>query len=196
MRAAAAFSALAALGVSVHAQAEEPAAPRRFEPWMGEFSLGTGVLAPSSDHNLQDESGARQPLEVAPEFALRLAFVPSWAGVELEGEFAPTRTDAGRRASLWLGHASGILQWPLGRFAPFVTLGAGRMRAVGPSLGDDSDPSLRTGLGLKYLLTAAHQLRLDVRDTLTQKNGASQGSLTHSPALVLSFGLVLRVGSP
>ncbi len=56
-------------------------------------------------------------------------------------------------------------------------------------MGNDTDPEFHFGAGLKYALTHALGLRLDVRDTLSQKANADDGDLTHFPEVTLGLAV-------
>jgi hypothetical protein len=84
-----------------------------------------------------------------------------------------------------------MAELPLSRLAPFLVLGAGRMGVFGNALGNDGDPLLYFGAGAKFGLSDLVSARFDLRDNLTQKTAASDGSLTHS--LEATLGIAVRL---
>lgn len=160
---------------------------------VGELGVFAGLFMPSSAHNLKQLGAPQQPLSTAPTFGLRAAFLPiPYLGVEGEFAFAASQTDDDAHAALWYVRAHILGQAPLWRLVPFGLLGVGRLRAVGPSIGDDTDPTVYFGAGAKVALTPSWSVRLDVRDNMSQKWNAPEGILTHSPEILLGVNLVLR----
>jgi hypothetical protein len=84
-----------------------------------------------------------------------------------------------------------MAQLPLSRLAPFLDLGGGRMGVFSNTLGNDGDPLLYFGAGAKFALSDLVSARFDLRDNLTQKTAASDGSLTHS--LEATLGITVRL---
>jgi len=165
---------------------------QRFVPgsgMAGEVGLFLGLLIPSSDHNFHDEEKQHQGLgSAAFDFGIRAAFLPiPFLGAELEGALMPTATDDGQGATIWAVRAHGLLQAPVSRISPFVLLGGGRMGALSDPLGNDADPLLHFGVGAKLSINDRVLARLDIRDNLTQKNGAALGSLTHHPEFLIGL---------
>jgi hypothetical protein len=167
---------------------------KKYEPEDMMFEAGAflGLMLPSSNHNLRADpaEGSVGPHEefasVAPEFGGRLAFYPiKYVGAEIEGAWLPTSTDSDSSASIFAGRLHAIGQLPMGRLTPFVLLGFGALGAGSTPMGTDSDPAIHFGAGVKYGITPGIALRADLRDTMAQKFGADQGSLTHFPELFL-----------
>jgi outer membrane protein OmpA-like peptidoglycan-associated protein len=172
----------------------------RFEPKPMQFELGLilGIMLPSKDHNIRAD-GARPEAyaSVAPEFAMRASFLPiPYVGAEFEAAWLPTSTENDSTASLFAGRAHVIGQFPIGRFTPFALIGAGAIGGGSTPMGTDTDPALHFGLGLKYALTEGFGVRLDVRDTLSQKIGSAtedvqDGDLTSHWEVLLSATFAL-----
>jgi OOP family OmpA-OmpF porin len=186
-------------GASASGDASGPAAPdddKDYEPedMMFESGVFAGILFPSSDHNLREDLGNVAVYEeyasVAPVFGARVAFYPiRFVGAEVEGAWAPTSTDTDDSATIYGARLHAIGQYGFGRFTPFVLFGAGAIGASSTSMGNDTDPEFHFGAGLKYALTHALGLRLDVRDTLSQKANADDGDLTHFPEITLGLAV-------
>ncbi len=166
----------------------------RPEDGLVEVGIFGGVLFPSKSHNFQDESRPHQAFKsIAPDIGLRLGYYPlSFLGAELEGAVMPTRTeDDDESAGLWAVRGHVVGQLPMYSIVPFLLAGGGRMGAGSDSMGSDGDPAIHFGAGVKVPLDDFVSLRLDVRDNMTQKNGASDGSQTHHPEILgaLTFTL-------
>jgi len=173
-------------------QADEVPWIRRFVPssgMYGEVGLFLGVLFPSPDHNFHNEFREHQGLGTAAfDFGIRAAFLPlPYGGVELEGALMPTATDDGQGATIWGVRIHGLLQAPVSRISPFLLVGGGRMGALSDPMENDADPLLHFGIGAKLGINDRVLARLDVRDNLTQKNGAAEGALTHHPEVLLGL---------
>lgn len=199
-----AFLALALLGSSsfVHAQDEAqpaaaPAAPEVDEKRPARFELGifAGAFFPSSSHELVERGPFQKYESPAPELGGRFGLYPlDFVGLEVEGAAMPTETADGEPAGLWAGRAHLVGQLPLGAVIPFAVFGVGALGAGGNALGTDVDPAIHFGLGAKLPLDDFLSLRLDLRDTLSQKHGAEQGAQTHHPEVLLGLTFNLRPG--
>jgi outer membrane protein OmpA-like peptidoglycan-associated protein len=84
----------------------------------------------------------------------------------------------------------------MGRFTPFLLGGGGILGGASNEMGTDKDPAIHFGLGAKYAMDEAISLRLDVRDTLTQKFDAEQGSQTHHPEVLLGLSFTVQRRHP
>jgi outer membrane protein OmpA-like peptidoglycan-associated protein len=157
-----------------------------------ELGVFGGVLFPSSDHNLRDEHFEQQRYQVAPELGARLGWYPlSFLGLEGEAVAARSKVKTDRtRAMLYAGRGQLVLQAPLPYVVPFVVGGAGKMGAIGPSLGSDNDVAWHFGLGAKVALTHALSLRLDGRDNLTAHT--SGNGQAHSFELMLGLSAIIE----
>jgi outer membrane protein OmpA-like peptidoglycan-associated protein len=169
-----------------------------------EVGLFGGVDFFPAEHNLQDldavlDGQGHQELEPGGEVGLRLAFYPlSFLGAELEGGGIFTSTKAtGASATVWLFRGHGILQLPVGRLVPFLLAGASMLAASSDdnALGNDSDPAFHFGGGLKLALIRYLSLRLDLRDSLIQRNklatGVKNGDIEHNLELLLGLSFTL-----
>ena len=178
-----------------------------------ELGIFGGAIFPSKDHNLEDSTseqlGHHQPFKsAAPELGLRLGYYPvRYLGIEGEGAYMPTKTTntgavnaSGDSANLWAARGHLVGQMPLGAVTPFVLIGFGRLGAKSDAMGTDSDPAFHFGAGVKVPVSNALNVRLDVRDTMTQKNNASDGTQTNHPEVLLglsyAFGLSKKEAPP
>lgn len=162
---------------------------------MFELGMGLGILFPASDHNLQLERAVHQTIGNAAELFVRGAWLPiRFAGIEAEAAVGTTSTKDGVQSYPWALRGHVIGQLPLWRVTPFAVIGGGRIGNVSNQIGADSDPLFHFGAGAKVFLTDDAMVRLDIRDNMHQKNNASDGTLTHSPELMV--GVSLTLGRP
>jgi OOP family OmpA-OmpF porin len=137
----------------------------RHRPRPGTLELGVavGAFIPSGAHELYDYKQSWRPYRPSASIVLRGGFYPLAAlGVEAEGMFVPTRTDADGRALIYgvRGHIVG--QLPLYSVAPFALVGGGALGSTG-ALGRDIDLSFHFGGGLKIFVDRWFGIRLDAR---------------------------------
>ena len=166
-------------------------------PVDGMFELGTGLglLFPSSSHNFRLEERPQQKLGSATELFVRAAYLPiRYAGVETEWAAGVASTADNAQSYPWAIRFHAIGQVPLWRITPFALVGFGRMGNVSNSLGSDGDPLFHFGAGAKVYLSDSVLVRLDLRDNMTQKYNVADGSLTHSPELLV--GVSMTLGRP
>ena len=158
-----------------------------------EIGMFMGMMFPSSNHNLQDEDFAHIPFDpIAFELGARLGYFPlSFLGVEAEGAVMPTDTEDGTAAGLYAMRAHLIGQLPYWSVTPFVLLGGGALGANSGRMGNDMDPAMHFGAGVKVPVDELMSVRFDVRDTMSQKNDSSNGTQTHSPELLLGLTFTL-----
>lgn len=189
-------------GANASGDASGPAVPDddgEYEPEDMSFEAGlfAGILLPSSKHNLREDQRSPAVFEeyasVAPAFGARVAFYPiKYVGAEVEGMWAPTSTESDSTASIFAGRLHVIGQYGIGRFTPFILAGGGALGASSSAMGNDTDPAVHFGAGLKYALTRGLGLRLDLRDTLSQKANADDGDLTHHLEFTLGLAVTLK----
>jgi OOP family OmpA-OmpF porin len=116
----------------------------------------------------------------------RLGLFPfTFAGAEVEGGLTPSRGDPGDAPMTVVQlRAHGVAQLPLARLVPFAVVGGGMWGVYGAATGHDVDPTFHFGGGLKFALTQHVSFRLDVRDTLIQKNrllpSVRNGEMVHN----------------
>ncbi|HKQ69364.1 MAG TPA: OmpA family protein [Polyangiaceae bacterium] len=182
----------AAVLASAFGFAEEAVPTKSAQPLV-ELGVFGGAFFPSKDHAIASRLPREAYESVAPEIGLRAAIVPfSYLGLELEGAAVPAKTESGQGAGLWAGRAHLIGGAPFGRLTPFALAGVGTLGGGSNSNGSDADPALHFGVGAKLALDDFLGLRVDLRDTLSQKFAASQGAQTHHPEVLL--GLTFGIG--
>lgn len=176
----------------------------RPEPHQVELGVFAGILSPGRNHNLHDEDETRQHFpRVAPDFGLRVGYFPlTFLGVEAEGALIPTITESDdESALLWRFGGQAVLQLPGYRVVPFALIGVGRLGVSSETMGDDGDPSWHFGAGVKVAVTRMLDLRLDVRDHVTQRNitafnDADEGDPSFHPEFLLGATFVLGRREP
>jgi outer membrane protein OmpA-like peptidoglycan-associated protein len=195
--------ASASAGAAAPAPAEPEPAPAADVEGLGpegnlwELGLFGGVMFPSEDHNLRRQARAQQPFKTSGELGARLAYFPlSFFGIEAEGALMPSELDDGSSGALYAGRGHAVLQIPMGAFTPFAVVGGGVLAAASTAMGKDRDPAFHFGLGGKVALDEYISLRLDLRDTMTQKFDASQGTQTHHPEALLGLTFTLERQNP
>jgi outer membrane protein OmpA-like peptidoglycan-associated protein len=159
-----------------------------------ELGIFGGVLFISDRNALHDP---RLPFvefeQPSPEVGLRLAYLPlPYLGAEGEFMGAASVLQGGEGAILWSGRGHLLFQVPTRRVTPFVLIGGGRMGISSDAAGDDSDPALHFGGGLKINVHRTVTLRADVRDNITRQRPES-GTAHHIEGLL---GLSLVFGRP
>jgi outer membrane protein OmpA-like peptidoglycan-associated protein len=178
---------------------------RRHRPTNLSFEAGLygGVNFFPSEHNLQDldvvVDNGHDKLATGPELGLRLAFFPlAFIGLEAEGGVILSHTatsEASANVLVLRGHA--IAQLPFGRLVPFILMG-GSMFSLSSSdeaLGNDADPAFHFGGGLKLAFNRYISARLDVRDSLIQRNvlvlGTKNGDVEHDVEILAGLSFTL-----
>jgi outer membrane protein OmpA-like peptidoglycan-associated protein len=178
----------------------------RYPPQANTWELGVygGVWFPSRRLELfrPGEPGptgmiGNQDLKyAAPHVGLRVGYYPlSYLGVEAEGGVLPTKTRiAEARATTWVLRANVVAQLNKWSVTPFLLAGVGVLGVGSPSvseggLGSDQDVSLQLGGGVKFQINRNIQLRLDVRDVISNRYGVGEG-LTSSPEVLVTFAWV------
>ncbi len=171
----------------------------RYEPEgdLWEFGLFGGVMLPSTSHNLRAPDASQQPFDTALEVGARFAYYPlSFLGAELEGAGMTSKVDDGSSGGLFAGRAHLIGQLPLGSITPFLLFGGGALGGASSAMGTDIDPAIHFGAGVKAAIDEYLSLRVDLRDTVTQKFGAAQGVQTHHPELLFGLSFTLERKKP
>lgn len=192
-------SSVSASGAAADASAAVPASASGTGPEGNLWELGIfgGVMLPSKEHNLLRSTQPQQPFKTAGELGVRLAYYPlSFFGVEAEAALMPSELEDGSSGSLYAGRGHGVLQIPMGAFTPFALVGGGVLAGASTAMGKDRDPALHFGVGAKLALDEYISVRLDLRDTLTQKFGESQGTQTHHPEALIGLTFTLERKNP
>lgn len=185
-------------------EAKEDKWIHRHPPRANTFEVGVygGVWFPSRRLELfhvadgLPRDGNQDLRRVTPHVGLRGGYYPlRFLGVEVEGGVLPTRTQGtDARATAWALRANVIGQLGLWSVTPFLLAGTGLMGMSSPAapvgLGVDQDVAIQLGGGVKVFITDQIQLRLDIRDVITNRFGVGEG-LTSSPEILLGFTWVL-----
>ena len=162
--------------------------PRAHELELGVFA---GVMFPSDTVDLRETlTITGQYATVAPEVGLRLGYYPiRFFGMEGELSAMPVQYD-GQGAFVYAARAQGVLQAGWWRIVPFVSLGGGVLGVASPpeAAGQDADPALTVGGGVKFNASKRLSVRIDVRDIIS---GGDTGpdSLAHSPEVLATFAV-------
>ena len=136
--------------------------------------------------------------KVAPEVGLRFAWYPlAFLGGEIEGGAMPTKTvppagssTASARATLFNFRGHIIAQIPFWRITPFVLVGGGMIGTSG-ALGNDIDPSVHFGGGVKFYITHRFMMRLDARNVVAARLRVDNGATSY-PEVLLGLSLTLN----
>ncbi len=189
------------------AQNAEPAATsvpvevpaQRLLPEANLFELGLfgGAFFPSSKHNIQEPTKPHSAYgAAAPELGLRVAYFP-WAfvGAEVEAAAIPAKVKGGGGAGLWAGRGHVIGQLTTSRITPFLLVGYGALGGVSKEMGVDTDGAVHFGIGAKAALDETISVRLDLRDTVSQKYLDTSGG-AHHPELLLGLSMTLDRSKP
>jgi OOP family OmpA-OmpF porin len=167
----------------------------KYKPEANLFELGvyTGLIFPASDHNIYTPRLTQQEYAGASaELGVRFGFFPlPYLGIEVDAMNSPTSVDTGQSAMLYSFGGRLVGQLHTMSLTPFVLLGAGYIGGISEPMGNDADPALSFGAGIKAPLTEAVSIRLDIRDTLSQKFGAAGGDQTHHPEILLGATITL-----
>lgn len=175
---------------------EAPAKELLPEANLFEIGLFGGVFLPSSKHNLQNETKPHREFDsVAPELGLRVAYFPlAFLGAEVEAAAMPARVKDGGGAGIWAARGHFIGQLVTAPITPFLLAGYGALGALSKEMGEDTDDAVHLGIGAKAALDDVLSLRLDVRDTISQKNRDT--SFAHHPELLLGLSMTLDRSKP
>ncbi len=179
---------------------------KRYRPTRNQIELGIygGILLPNSEHELYnptlgagDGSNWGMYKKIAPDIGLRAGYYPlSFLGLEVEGGVMPTKLRADNSgATLYGVRGYGIFQLPY-RIAPFALVGFGMLGSAGNSrLGNDIDPALHFGGGVKFYINRLLALRIDARDNVTAQHNVDAGR-THHVEVLLGLSLLLNRKKP
>lgn len=169
---------------------------------MAEIGVFGGVWFPSRHLELyapdpsMPNSGNQLLKLVAPDVGLRAGYYPlRYIGVEVEGAAMPTRTlGTDGRAVPWNVRGHIVAQLGLWSVTPFLLVGTGILGvssdAPPNSLGSEQDVEIHFGGGVKVYVNRWIQLRLDVRDVVSNRVGVGDG-LTSSPEILLGLSVTL-----
>ncbi|HLT35509.1 MAG TPA: OmpA family protein [Enhygromyxa sp.] len=172
------------------------------EPMMGEWGIYGGVLLPNPAHELfspdlsRPDQGFKPLGPVAPDLGLRGGFYPlRFFGVEAEaGVMLPRLEDGSGNPLMYTVRGHLVGQLGLWSVTPFVLVGAGALGVASSRdlLGNDVDPALHFGGGLKFYINRYVALRIDVRDVVSYKQEVENVFIGHNPEFLL--GLTITTG--
>ena len=164
-----------------------------------ELGLFSTLMFPSPSHRFI-EPGSRLPqqdLDPAAGFGVRFAYFPlAFLGAEIDAAAMPTASADGSSAGIHVARGHLIGQLPGSSITPFVLFGMGALGATSEAMGTDTDPAFHFGGGVKAALDAYLSVRLDVRDSMTQRVGSSDGEQTHHPEIMLGLTFSLERKRP
>ncbi len=136
-----------------------------------ELGIFGGLIFPSNSHNLRYEAYPQREYTTGGEFGARLGYYPlSFLGAEAEAMAAASKIrQTESAAALYAGRVQLVLQAPLPYVTPFILGGIGRLGAISRLMANDSDPEWHLGVGAKVPFSHDFGMRVDLRDTLTEK---------------------------
>ncbi len=184
----------------------EPGDPRYYETTgmepagnLLELGIFGGLFFASPNHAFNEFVNPYRPEQdlkrPSPEFGVRIGYYPaSFLGVELEGMGAAGVTESGRGATLYAGRAHMVLQLMTPRVAPFALVGGGRIGVRGDATGNDDDPALHFGAGLKIFPHPRVVLRAEFRDSITKQR--PDDDTAHHLEALLGAGIVFGRPDP
>jgi OOP family OmpA-OmpF porin len=184
---------------------------KRWAPERNTLDLGIygGILMLPDTHELFDpvpterEQGHKPLRSINPDLGIRLGYYPSrFFGLEAEGGVMPSKLRGpgddmvlyqGGDPLLYTGRGHIVLQLGLWSVTPFVLAGAGGLGVRSPrgALGNDIDPAVHFGGGLKFFLSRRAQLRIDVRDVVSFAQGDASKLESHNLEALLGFSVTL-----
>jgi outer membrane protein OmpA-like peptidoglycan-associated protein len=150
------------------------------------FRGPTVVSLPGLSPTVKPLTEFKQP---APEIGVRGGYYPlSFLGGELEGMIAVAESDANQAVTVLAGRVQAVVQLPYWSIVPFAVAGVGYWGVLNDESGDDSDPAFHFGVGGKLNVTHDLALRVDVRDSITNKRG--NGDYPHNIEALAGANLV------
>jgi outer membrane protein OmpA-like peptidoglycan-associated protein len=166
---------------------------------MGEFGIFGGAFFPSPNHELfrpdpaLPDQGFRPLARVAPDLGVRVGYYPlSFLGLEFEGAVMPAWVPSVEDTAFVYsvrGHL--LLQLPFWSVTPFVLVGGGGLGVASDPgvLGNDIDPMVHFGGGLKFYLSRYVALRIEVRDIISHQRGVIEYLESHNPEVLLGLSI-------
>lgn len=174
---------------------------QRYVPEANLWELGLfgNIMFVSPSHRfIEPGSGLpQQDLDPAAGFGVRFAYFPlAFLGLEVDAAAMPSATEDGSSAGIHVARGHLIGQLPGSSITPFVLFGMGALGATSEMMGTDTDPAFHFGGGVKAALDAYISARLDVRDSMTQRVGKSDGEQTHHPEVMLGLTFTIERTQP
>lgn len=161
---------------------------RRFSPerHMVTFGLFGGVFLADERHDLYDPRTAPvEPLwAISPNVGVRLGYFPLAAlGVEAEFSAIPTRMRTGTNDPVFVYGAAAhvVAQLPFARVVPFLLAGGGLLGVRSPTilLGNDVDPAIHYGGGVKLAIHRWVEARVEVRNVMSAAAAVQESAVSH-----------------
>jgi hypothetical protein len=153
------------------------------EPWIkryrpdqrNQMELGIygGIMLPAADHELYDPSLTWQSYKkVAPDIGLRFGYYPlSFLGLEVEGGVIPTKIGDAAAPTRCSAPSAATASSSCRTASPRSrSIGVGVLGTNGSTVGNDVDPAMHFGGGVKFYINRLLALRLDVRDNVTAQH--------------------------
>ncbi len=177
---------------------------RRWAPErnMGEIGIYGGLFLPADNHDFYSpDSLPQKPLwKLNGDVGLRAAFFPlEYLGIEAEGGVMPVRirNSTNDPSLVWTARGHLVAQLPMWSVVPFLVVGGGAVgvRSNPILLGNDVDPAMHWGLGLKVFLNRWLALRVEGRHTLTAR-AATQRSFTNHFEILAGLSVTLGRAKP
>ncbi|MFO7561337.1 MAG: OmpA family protein [Enhygromyxa sp.] len=169
------------------------------ERGMGEFGIFAGAFFPSPDHELfapdpaLPDLGFRPLARVAPNIGARIGYYPlRFLGVEFEGTMMPAQVPSvDDMAFVYSARGHLVLQLGLWSVTPFVLIGGGGLGVASDPgvLGNNIDPMVHFGGGLKIYINRYIALRIEARDIISHKRGEIEYLASHNPEVLLGLSI-------
>lgn len=146
------------------------------QPMTGEVGIYGGLFLPNRQHEWFEadlslpEQGFKPLKRLGGHIGIRGGFYPlRFFGVELEAGGLPMQLEQGDRVGGYTFRGQVVGQLGFWSVTPFVALGVGGIGVASDraALGNDIDPMLHFGGGVKFYINRYLQLRLDLRDVVS-----------------------------
>lgn len=176
---------------------------KRWAPEKNMLELGIygGVFLLAEQHELfrpdrdLPDQGYKPLRALNPEIGARIGYYPiKFFGIEAEGGVIPSALrDGGDSATLYTVRGHVVGQLGLWSVTPFVLLGAGGLGVSSDAgvLGNDFDPALHFGGGVKVYINRWVMLRLDIRDVVSHQQGVDDTFISHNLEALLGLSVTL-----
>lgn len=173
----------------------------KFKLMMTEVGVYGGVLLLPETHELFQadldlpDQGYKPLRNLNPDLGARVGFYPlTFLGVEVEGGAMPSKLSAeSGNPLLWTVRGHVVAQLPKWSVTPFVLVGAGAWGVSSPraALGNDVDPALHFGGGVKIYINRWVMLRLDLRDIVSNQQTVDAAFKSHNLEALLGLSITL-----
>jgi OOP family OmpA-OmpF porin len=158
-----------------------------------EIGIFAGVMFPPEDPPLRDSNWEKPPADFDPvafDFGARAGLFPiDYLGLEGELAMIPTKTDLGNNANVYAVRGHLVGQIPFRSITPFLVIGGTTLLQDSDELGKDDDRAFHFGIGAKMPISDSMKIRLDLRDTISDKQ--VRDDPPHWPEILLGLSLGL-----